>query len=133
VLVRAIANEVKHFLIETQVLVIEMEYSMKRMQIMLTTKTCCVLLTGAHLCKEGLGPAQFLMLVSVTCQGSCQCHHISQPAETMSQYYPLRDAAVCSYANFRKNTTTYCWGLWTQIQSLVHQPHFATAIKASAA
>ena len=41
------------------------------MQIMLTTKTCCVLLTGAHLCEEGLGPAQFLMLVSVSCEGSC--------------------------------------------------------------
>lgn len=46
-----------------------------------------MLLTGAHLCEEGLGSAQCLMLVSVTCEGGCWCDHICRSA--------CRDVSTC--------------------------------------
>ena len=90
------------------------------------------MLYAANWSKEGLGPVQFLMVVSVTCEGS-QCYHISQRAESMPQYYAGNRRCSLLVCRIFEQHNILLWGLWTQVQRLVHQPHFATAIRASAA
>ena len=52
----------------------------------------------------------------------------------MSQYYADKETPQSAHMqNFRILHNILLWGLWTQVQRIVHQPHFAAAIKASAA